>query len=179
VAAQIVTELYETWFSATLRFAARSLGNLELAEEVVQEAFFDLYKELRKGRSVEKPRAWVMRVVRRRIWRQFAARPDDQLGHESLDILEATAVMDNLGAEDLGELALMMQHVTRREEEALLLRVAGMGNKEIADELGLAPGTVGTLLSRALRKMQAAAQKPAEQQRRKAHGKAADSQALQ
>ncbi len=179
LAAQIVSELYETWYSATLRFAARSLGNVELAEEVVQEAFFDLYKELRKGRTVEHPRAWLMRVVRRRVWRQFSAHPDEQLRHETLDALDSMPVALRVTHEEMGDLALLTSHVSRREEEALLLRVAGLGNKEISEELGLAAGTVGTLLSRALRKMQNAAQCRPESLRKKTHGKASDAPTLQ
>ena len=160
-ATQIVTELYEGWYSAMVRFAARSVGNVELAEEIVQEALMELYKELRRGGTVTQPRAWLMRVVRRRVWRQFGAAPDDQLEHDTLGHAESQPAL-RYDIEDIGELAMLLGNLTRREEEAVLLRAAGLGYAEIAKELDLAKGTVSTLLSRALRKMQHAAQaKPA------------------
>lgn len=176
-ATQIVTELYEGWYAAMVRFATRSFGNLELAEEVVQEAFMELYKELRRGRSVTHPRAWVMRVVRRRVWRQFGAAGDEQLEHETLDSAESQPAL-RYQIEDIGELAMLVGKLTRREEEAVLLRAAGLGYAEIAKELELAKGTVSTLLSRALRKMQDAAQRKSASLGKGRHDRASDPSAL-
>jgi RNA polymerase sigma-70 factor (ECF subfamily) len=143
-----------------VRFASRSFGNLELAEEAVQDAFMELYKELSGGRPIAHPRAWVMRVVRRRVWRQFGAPPDDQLEHEPLDVVDSQRAASQAISEDAGELAILLNCLSPREEEAILLRASGLDYSEIAAELGLSSGTVGTLLSRALRKMQRVAQSP-------------------
>ena len=143
-----------------VRFASRSFGNVELAEEAVQDAFMELYKELVGGRSIEHPRAWVMRVVRRRIWRQFGAPPDDQLEHEPLEVVDTVRTTSPAGFEDAGELAVLLSCLSPREEEAVLLRASGLDYAQIAAELGLSSGTVGTLLSRALRKMQRVAHSP-------------------
>lgn len=134
-----------------VRFAARSLGNFETAEEIVQEAFTDLYKELRSSKPVEHPKAWVMRVIRRRIWREYHSK---EPVCEQLDLMpEFPAYMRHSS-----ELGLLFSHLTAREAEAMLLRAAGLDYAGIAEELGIATGTVGALLSKALRKMQGVAQ---------------------
>jgi RNA polymerase sigma factor (sigma-70 family) len=141
-----------------VRFASRSLRNTELAEEVVQDALMELYKELVNGRAIEHPKAWVMRVVRRRVWRYFGAHADDQLEHEPLDVVDALGMAARASSEATGELALLLGCLTPREAEAVLLRSSGLDYAQIAAELELSSGTVGTLLSRALRKMQQVAQ---------------------
>jgi RNA polymerase sigma factor (sigma-70 family) len=174
-----VTELYEGWYSAMVRFASRSFGNLELAEEVVQDAFMELYKELAGGRQIEHPRAWVMRVVRRRIWRQFGAPPDDQLEHEPLEVVDSLRAASQTLSEDAGELSVLLNCLSPREEEAVLLRASGLDYAEIAAELRLSSGTVGTLLSRALRKMQQVAQSPPGSGRVRMQQRKSDAQTLQ
>jgi RNA polymerase sigma-70 factor (ECF subfamily) len=150
-AAAVVTELFESWHEAMVRFADRSLGNFETAEEIVQEAFTDLYKELRSGKPVVHPKAWVMRVIRRRIWREYHCK---EPVCEQLDLIpEVPAHMRYSG-----EIGLLLSHLTAREAEAMLLRAAGLDYTGIAEELGIATGTVGALLSKALRKMQGVAQ---------------------
>jgi RNA polymerase sigma-70 factor (ECF subfamily) len=42
-----------------------------------------------------------------------------------------------------------LRQMPPREAQLLILRHAGLAYKEIADTLGLAPGSVGTLLARA------------------------------
>jgi RNA polymerase sigma factor (sigma-70 family) len=154
-AAAIVTELFESWHSPMVRFAMRSVGGLETAEEIVQEAFTDLYCELRAGKRVDHPKAWVMRVIRRRVWREYQS---DHLACGPLDDGEAVATFMH----ESSELSLLLNCLTTREAEAVLLRAGGLDYAGIASELGVARGTVSALLARALRKMRDVAQaKPA------------------
>lgn len=139
----------------------------------------ELYKELAGGRGIEHPRAWVMRVVRRRVWRQLGAHPDDQLEHESLDVVDGCTSVGRNMVEDAGELSILLGCLSPREEEAVLLRAAGLDYSGIAAELKLSPGTVGTLLSRALRKMQMLAQSPAGSGRTRLRVRNSDAQTLQ
>lgn len=152
-AGQIVTELFRDWYAAMVRFAARSLGSVELAEELVQDAFLALYRDLTEGRFIEHPRAWVMRIIRRRVWQHYAQQPRT----ESLDVIDELRERWRPPEQEPGELAVLLQALSPREEEAVLLRAAGLAYAEIAQELGVETGTISTLLARALRKMQTAA----------------------
>jgi len=140
-----------------VRFASRLVGNVEIAEEIVQDSFLELYGFLLKGGEVEHHRAWVMCVVRRKGWRIFNIDPDEQLTHETLDLLGNTAAVDPLQS-DHAELGRLLAALTPREMEVVLLRAAGLSYAEIAKQLEIATGSVGTLLARALRKMQTVAQ---------------------
>jgi DNA-binding CsgD family transcriptional regulator len=64
------------------------------------------------------------------------------------------------GAEHRAEKAAGL---TRRERQVLERVLAGESNKAVAHALGTSPGTVGALLSRALRKMNAVVGRPAAQ----------------
>ncbi len=152
--ASAVTELYQSWYSTMVRFASRLTGNVEIAEEIVQESFLDLYLSLQRGGEVRHHRAWVMRVIRRKVWRLFNLDPDEQLTHESLELL-GTAEPSDLPEAHHNQLAEMLDVLTTRETEVILLRAAGLSYSEIGNELQMATGTVGALLARALRKMQA------------------------
>jgi RNA polymerase sigma-70 factor (ECF subfamily) len=148
-ATAVVTELFESWYTPMLRFAARSTQNEQVAEEIVQEAFTELYKELRSGRKIQHPKAWAMRVIRRRIWREYIAPPT-----ASLDTLAPPPAAMPV---EHSELSMLLNQLTPRETEAVLLRAAGLGYAAIAKELGIATGTVSALLARALQRMQVAA----------------------
>ena len=60
-AERIINELFTSSYSATVRYAAYRCGSLDLAEDLVQEAFGALYVRLREGIVIKEPRAWVMK----------------------------------------------------------------------------------------------------------------------
>lgn len=143
-----------------VRFASRLTGNVEIAEEIVQESFLELHVALQKGGEVRHHRAWVMRVIRRKVWRLFNLDPDEQLTHESLDLL-GTAEPSDAPQIQHNELAELLAVLTTRETEVILLRASGLSYSEIGSELRMTTGAVGTLLARALRKMQTASKSKA------------------
>lgn len=144
-----------------VRFASRLVGNVEIAEEIVQDSFLELYGRLLEGGEVRHHRAWVMRVVRRKVWRVFHIDPDEQLTHETLDFLGESECVD-MPQPDHAELSGLLAALTPREMDVVLLRAAGLSYTEIASQLQISTGAVGTLLARSLRKMQAVARAKSE-----------------
>jgi|SRR5579864_2182397 len=66
--------IYRTHASAVLRYALRTVGNRELAEDIVSEAFLELYRNL-DAIEPERLPAWLFRVARNRAvdyWRKRA-----------------------------------------------------------------------------------------------------------
>lgn len=145
-----VTELYRTWGPSLLRYAAALTRSPALAEDLVQEAFLALYRELAAGVEVANARAWTLRVVRNlahndaRGQRRLVMFPD----------VDLPTVPPPGGFDDLRSLLALL---TGREQEVLLLRMASLKYGEIGRELGIAPGTVGALLTRGLAKLRQAA----------------------
>ena len=66
--------IYRTHVAAVFRFALRTVGNRELAEDITSEAFLELYRNL-DAIDTERLPAWLFTVVRNRAvdhWRKQA-----------------------------------------------------------------------------------------------------------
>lgn len=67
-------EIYRTHVNAVFRYALRTVGNRELAEDITSEAFLELYRHLDSIDPVRLP-GWLFTVVRNRAvdyWRKRA-----------------------------------------------------------------------------------------------------------
>jgi RNA polymerase sigma factor (sigma-70 family) len=153
----VITSLCETWYRSLLLYAARMVRSMAEAQDLTQDVFMDLYAELRSGRVVNNPKGWTVTVLRRKISSQTARTRREGWTFappEMLDRLSAPPATDPSWTDDLQKLLSVL---TAREQEVLLLRLGGMKYREIAHELGLSGSAVNTLLARALRKLQRAA----------------------
>ena len=134
-----------------VRYALRTTANYELAEDMVQETFMQLYQALRAGKNIEHPKAWTICVLRRTMSRQM---PDPTL-YAPLDELEIVGdSMNELSS--IVDIRNFLSVLSPREEEVLLLRLEALKYREIAEQLGIGMNSVNTLLARALRKLQQA-----------------------
>ena len=139
------TELYAREFQPLVRLATLMTGRVEIARDVVQEAFVKLHV---KWPGVRDPAAYVRRSVvngcrshhrweRRRRGRPASAEP-------SVDL----AVDHTLAA---------LERLPHRQRAALVMKFyEGRTEREIADALGCRPGSVGPMVQRALERMRAA-----------------------
>jgi RNA polymerase sigma-70 factor (ECF subfamily) len=157
--AEFVDSLYESWYPAAVRYALHLTSHFDVAEDTVQDAFLCLYRDLRSGRAIQNPKAWILKVIRVKVrvrmgnMRHEAARTDTDV------------VLDNLPAavrllEEETEVGALCSTLSEREREVLFLRLSEMKYREIAQELGISSSSVNTLLARALRKLQQAAGRP-------------------
>ena len=150
-ATDLVTALFDRWYMSPVRYALRTTSNYELAEDLVQETFMQLYQALRTGTNIEHPKAWTICVLRRAMSRRMR----DLTLHESLDELEiAGDTVNELSS--IVDLRNFLSVLSPREEEVLLLRLEALKYREIAEQLGISMNSVNALLARALRKLQQA-----------------------
>jgi len=158
-AAQLVSALYESWYAAAVRYAYRLTASLELAEDVVQESFMLLYRELRHGRAIGNPKGWTLVVIRRQISKQVRSYQSLDPHNLSLELLDsmpsAMPSWKEPGFEE-DDATRLLAILTSRELEVILLRMEALKYREIAGQLGINPNSVNTLLARALRKLQKA-----------------------
>ena len=63
-ATDLVTALFDRWYMSLVRYALRTTSNYELAEDLAQETFMQLYQALRAGKNIEHPKAWTICVLR-------------------------------------------------------------------------------------------------------------------
>lgn len=149
------------------RFVFRLSGSREEAEEVVQDAFLRLYERPPEPRETSDPNlgGW-LRVVAARI--AFNVRRGEQRRRQREGALAAAAVAHESApeiedpsltaerAEERQHVRLALAALPERQRRLLLLRHSGLRYAEIAAALGVSPGSVGALLSRAERSFRAA-----------------------
>jgi RNA polymerase sigma factor (sigma-70 family) len=154
-----VSSLFGDWYVPLLRYACRAAGNLETAEDLVQEAFTELYRALVEGKKVQNPRAWTLCVVRRRIVDR--QREQHRRGGALLSLSDIGDVAESRSAATSVEwegdrVTELLGVLSAREEEVLLLRIKGLKYRQIAAALEISTNSVKTLLARGIRKMQQA-----------------------
>jgi RNA polymerase sigma-70 factor (ECF subfamily) len=166
-ASATVVSLFECWYPSLVRYACRATGSFALAEDLVQDTFMQLYRELRKGRTVNHPKAWTLCVLRRAIGkhvRTYERQGGPPQPLEVLDTLPAGPPADIPRDIQWDETAQLFSLLSPREEEVLLLRMEALKYREIGQRLGISANSVNTLLARALRKLQMATKNHRERQ---------------
>ena len=164
-----VERLFRTYNTPLVRYLTRRLGDRDWAEEVAQETFL---RALRQDR-IDNERAWLFAVAtnlvrdearkdaRRR--RHLALLAEQERAEEPTEP-EPTSLER---AQDAAMARRAVDALAERDRWALLMREEGLSYEEIAVALDLSPGSVGTTLSRARRRL---VQIYEEQQRASARG---------
>jgi len=160
-ATHLVEGLYASWYNRVVRYVIRVTGKPGEAEDIVQEAFMELYRQLREGRQIHNPQGWVVRVVQRMIIRRRHQWNQEQR-QEPLEVAGAqiqTSRQEALQGWECEQTRKLLGILTPREEEVLLLRLDSLKYREIAEALEISSNSVSTLLARALKKLKEAVQR--------------------
>ena len=147
-----VTALYHEHAAGLLQYAKAVAGNADEAHDGVQEVFLRYFTERRYGREIHHVRAWLFQVLRNYLLNRMKAASNREVASD-LDALPSRQQSPEaiLGLKQLvNQIDLLL---TPRESECLLLRTEGLSYEEIGDRLDISIGTVGTLLTRAYRKI--------------------------
>jgi RNA polymerase sigma-70 factor (ECF subfamily) len=164
-----VDRLFRTYNTPLVRYLTRRLGDRDWAEEVAQETFL---RALRQDR-IDNERAWLFAVATNLV-RDEARKDARRRRHLALlaeqERAEEAVEPEPTSLERAQEAAMARRAVealAERDRLALLMREEGLSYDEIAVALKLSPGSVGTTLSRARRRL---VQVYEEQQRAGARG---------
>jgi RNA polymerase sigma-70 factor (ECF subfamily) len=151
---QDVERLFHLYHAPLVRYLTRRLGDRDWAEEVAQETFL---RALRQERLTNE-RAWLFAVATNLV-RDEARKDARRRKHLALlaeQERESAAEPEPTSVERAEEAALARKAVdslAERDRLALLMREEGLDYGEIAEALGLSPGSVGTTLARARRRL--------------------------
>jgi RNA polymerase sigma-70 factor (sigma-E family) len=133
--------------AALLRFAYLLAGDRGLAEDLVQDALVKAYLRWGGRAAIERPEAYVRRIIvnefvswrRRRASREVVGPVPDRAGGDHAE-----------GVAERVRVWQVLARLPRRQRVVLVLRYYdGLPDREIADLLGCAEGTVRSLAARA------------------------------
>jgi RNA polymerase sigma factor (sigma-70 family) len=146
-----VTSLHRDRGGEFLAYALRFGRDEELAKDALQEAFLRYFVARCEGENIASPRAWIYRVMHNYLidrMKQASARNECGL---TQTLAYTPQIETACFHREL--LRLVRGALSRREYECFRLRTEGMRYDEIAERTNLSSGTVGTLISRSLRKI--------------------------
>jgi RNA polymerase sigma factor (sigma-70 family) len=139
-----LSEIYELRYARFLRVAEAIVGDVDLARDVVHDAFVRLIRSRHQFRGEGSLDGWVWRTVvntARSVRRDTSVRPTDDLWVEP----QAT----NGHAPD-AEVRALLAALPERQRLVLFLRYyADLDYRSIAEALTIQPGTVGASLNQA------------------------------
>ncbi len=154
--------LFLTHYQPIFRLLYRIAGTREEAEDLAQETFLrlhrspELWKKLQPEPREHNVRAWLYRVATNLAYnmlrsQQRRTRREDVLlgqtlsaGNGEPDPATAAEREDERAA-----VRRTLAALPERQAQLLLMRHAGLSYRELAEALGIAPGSVGTSLARA------------------------------
>ena len=144
--------LFRLYFRPWCLYALHYLGNVEAAEDVVQESFVKLWEKLEQGSEVSNTRAYLYMTVRNRCLDQLKARG---LATESLKPYDTYGIIDENEAEERSrteaKIWTALDSLPEKCREIFLLsKRDGLKYEEIAQELNLSVNTVRNQISKAL-----------------------------
>ena len=156
-----LAEVYKSTYQALVRFLYRKVWDAERAADLAQEAFARALVH-----RPDNPRGWLF-VVAANMARDEARRQAREQRHLTLLTQETEpsvpAPDEAITAEQDRRLVRQaLEELTPRDREVLLLWDAGQSYDEIAAQMGLAKGAIGTTLARARRRLVEAYEKGSE-----------------
>jgi RNA polymerase sigma-70 factor (ECF subfamily) len=151
---QELAGLYAEHAVRLLRYAETITRNQDAGRDAVQEVFLRYFAERRYGNQVENPRAWLYRVLHNHLLdRLDRAAMKYEVSAEGADEVLDGRVDAETRLEQTQTAREIASRLTPRELDCLRLRVEGLSYQEIAQVLGIRPGTVGALLPRVYAKL--------------------------
>jgi RNA polymerase sigma-70 factor (sigma-E family) len=140
----VFDEFYRSQWLPMVRLASLTTGSISLAEEIVQDAFTDVYRQWDR---IEVPIGYLRRAVTHRCTSWVRRQQLERRAHTvtSAPELDTRRI----------ELIDAMKVLTPRQRAAIVLRyLDDLPEAEIAVVLSCRPGTVKSLLARALTRLQ-------------------------
>lgn len=149
---------YERFGGVTFGFLVRTLGDRQLAEDVQQQVFLEVWQraptfDRDRGRLL----SWVMMIARSRAIDQLRRRVPEPVGDPGEGSLEAGVHAEPDEVETLVEryrVASLLSGLPAEERRLLKMRFFGdLTQREIAERTGIPLGTVKMKMVRALERL--------------------------
>jgi RNA polymerase sigma-70 factor, ECF subfamily len=148
--------IFEELYPSLFRYLHRLTGDSDVAEDIAQEAFVRL---LRQPLPENEIRPWLFTVAMNLV-RDRARKSErrQRLLTTAPSLVTQPALPDEAleRVERIRTVRDALEQLPERDRQLLLMREEGFKYDEIAQVIGVAPASVGTLIARALKKFVAA-----------------------
>lgn len=147
-------QVYREQYRSLVGFIAKRTGDRARAEELAQEAFVRAIQS-----RPQHPRSWLYAVatnlVRDDARRAGVTRRHLRIVRQQAEHRRDVPAADTMWTrgEDGARLRTALASLAERDRNALLLKEDGLSYDEIADQLGLSRGSIGTTLARARKRL--------------------------
>jgi len=146
-------DAFLTHYEGVYRLLFRLMGSPEEAADLAQETFLRLYRQRFPRWREHNLRAWLYRVATNLAYNALRGRSRRERRQEAvsraLESGELDPVETTVRHEEQEMVRRVLTGLPPRQAQLLLLYYAGLSYRELAAALGVAPGSVGTLLARA------------------------------
>jgi len=149
-------EVYKKYYNELRRFGCQLNISIEKSEDLVQETFLRFYNELKKDVVFENPRAWLYKVFLN-LFKTHLNSGKIELNDAEI-LVKAEERNFDLQAEYIRNekqriVIEMLEQLTKKEKEILLLYHNGFSYAEMAEVLEINPNSVGKTLVRAIERL--------------------------
>jgi RNA polymerase sigma-70 factor, ECF subfamily len=149
-------DLYRRLYPSLFRYLERLTGDVDVAEDLAQESFVRLLS--RPDLDEDAARLWLFTVATNLVRDRGRAttRRTRLLAAVPLDTTRTPLPDEELERKErIGSVRSVLAVLPERDRQMLLMREEGFRYGEIAEAVGVAPGSVGTLMARALKRFTA------------------------
>jgi len=153
----VLSALFDELRAPLFRYLFAMLGSAAEAEDVAQECFLRLFVELRNGKKVGNPKAWLFRVGHRIVLDRWRSAPAEQSLEDSpadvADDRQISSEENLLQQERLQLMRAAMNRLSTQQRLCLHLRTECFRYREIAEILGISESTVCENIRRGLTRL--------------------------
>jgi len=148
--------VFQQHYGRVVSVLARLTGDRAYAEEIAADVFRKLSE---RPELLDRPdlAPWIYRVATNAGLNALRSNSRRRKREQSVDAQDAARASTQGGAleavlrqERCRRVRAVLEKLKPRDAELLLLRAEGMAYRELAEALGIQPGSVGTLLARAV-----------------------------
>ena len=146
---EIFIRWIESHHASLFKHAFWMTGNRALAEDLVQETFYQAWKSRHSIENEDNPLPWLITVLRRAVYKEHQqARLDSMALTEQY--LENDSNLSDHDLDTLVDLGNGLMSLSARQRELLLLySLHGFTYEQISEQLGIPIGTVMSRIARA------------------------------
>ena len=149
-------EVYRKHYHELRRFGRQLNVSVEKCEDLTQEAFLRYYLELKKDVVFDNPRAWLYKVFLNLFKTHINSTKNELRDSELLVRAEEPSgdLQEEYTKNEKQRIVLeMLDQLTKKEKELLLLYHNGFSYSEMAEIMEINPNSVGTTLVRAIERL--------------------------